>query len=109
MSENQLLKNVTYEKLYQNDGQNIWFLAWILQQLHIRIPDFNQQILSVPFTVKRHYLPNGQLRKAVSQKNDYEHGILRTWGNGNIPLNMGQAVNGFVTENLKRNNIGRMA
>ena len=73
-----LPQGLTYEKLYQINEQNIWFLAWVLKQRRCN-PDFNQQILSVPFTVIRKYRSNGQLQYLRSYQNCQLHGLYRGW------------------------------
>ena len=76
--EKTLTHGLTYEKLYRQNEQNIWFLAWVLKQRRCN-PDFNQEILSAPFTVQREYLSNGQLDYLKSYKNCKTHGLSRIW------------------------------
>ena len=81
MDQKQLPQGLTYEKLYQ---QNIWFLAWVLKQRKCN-PDFNQQILSTPFTIYRKYRSNGQLDYLRSYQNGQWHGLSRRWlSNGQL-------------------------
>ena len=62
MYQKKLPQDISYQKLYQINQlkQNIWFLAWVLKQRQCN-PGFNQEILSVPFTVQRKYRSDGQL------------------------------------------------
>ena len=79
-----LPKDITYQKLYQINHQNIWLLAWVLKQRGCN-PSFNQQILSAPFTIERDYRANGQLDHLISYKNGQGHGLDRQWdGNGQL-------------------------
>ena len=75
MVQKQLPPGLTYEKVYR---QNIWLLAWVLKQRRCN-PDFNQEILSIPFTVQREYWSDGQLNFLKSYKNDLLHGLSRQW------------------------------
>ena len=78
MEQNKLPQGLTYKKLYQINDQNMWFLAWVLKQRRCN-PDFNQEILSAPFTVYRKYRSNGQLDYLISYKNGQRHGLSRGW------------------------------
>ena len=73
-----LPQGLTYQKLYQINDQSIWFLAWVLKQRRCN-PDFNQQILSDPFFIKRDYRANGQLDYLSIHKNGNLHGLSRGW------------------------------
>jgi len=76
----QLPKNVTYQKLYQINDQNIWFLAWILEQVG-SCSHFNEQILSQPFSTKRYFYPKWsyQKQREFTLKNGKKHGIDYVW------------------------------
>ena len=78
MDQKQLSQGITYDKLYQQNNQNIWFLACVLKQRRCN-PDFNQQILSVPFTIQREYWSNGQLDCLSIYQNGQLHGLSREW------------------------------
>ena len=99
MDQKKKPQGLTYEKLYQSQSipptwwqwilskiigkptpssPNIWFLAWVLKQRQCN-PDFNQQILSVPFFIERDYWSNGQLHYLRSYKNGKWHGLDRLW------------------------------
>ena len=77
MDQKKLPRGLTYEKLCQ-PNQNIWFLTWVLKQRGCN-PDFNQEILSAPFTVRRQYWLNGQLYCLGCFKNGQPHGFDRGW------------------------------
>ena len=84
MHQKKLPQGLTYDKLYQKNNQNIWFLTWVLKKRRCN-PDFNQEILSAPFTVQRKYWSNGQLLYLTSYQNGQPHGLGRSWNeNGQL-------------------------
>ena len=74
----QLSKDNNLESLYQINDQSIWFLIWILKKMRFW-SDLTKETLEAPFTVKRNYWGNGQIRFLITYKSNWFHGKHSYW------------------------------
>jgi len=103
-----LPKNISFQDLYLEDDQTIWFLIWILKQSSPCDRYLSQMILEFPFQViqnidylgypreyilkngqtygpERRWYENGQLRYEQNWKNGKKDGLERWWrSNGQL-------------------------
>ena len=73
-----LPKNISFQDLYLEDDQTIWFLIWILKQSSPCDRYLSQMILEFPFQVIQNIDYLGYPREYIL-KNGQEHGMIRGW------------------------------